>query len=245
MRLGIGAGLGRVERLLPSDLGDFDDSGYVLPGLTIRENIVATDLSEGATDALFRNVDINATSLNREKGYSLESRIAQCVDIANQSNEPIVIWCETNEESDRITKAISGAVDVHGSQSLDEKESRLESFSNGEYKVLVTKPKIAGFGMNWQHCNRTAFASVSYSFESLYQSVRRFHRYGQTKPVTVDVIFSESERPIWDAVQRKQSDHERMKLEMRKSMRRNLQQTRKTETYQNKTQEKLPSWLTA
>jgi superfamily II DNA or RNA helicase len=229
----------------PSDLGDYDDTGYVLPGLTIRENIVASDLADGATDALFRNVEINAASLNKEKAFSLDARVSRCVEIANSSDSPIVIWCETNEESDRITAAIPGAIDVHGSQSLDTKESRLNGFSEGDYKVLVTKAKIAGFGMNWQHCNRTAFASVSYSFESIYQAVRRFYRFGQTQEVEVDVLFSETERSIWETVKRKQSDHERMKLEMRNSMRRNLQESRRTSIYENQTKETLPKWLTA
>lgn len=203
---------------LPSDLGGNDD-GFILPPLRYEVHTVAADVTKDVPDGmLFRIPDQSATAIHKEKRLTLGARVDRAAEIANATTEPVIVWCETNEESSALTKAISDAVEVNGSMSLDAKESALDDFTFGRARVIVTKPKLAGFGLNWQHAKTVIFASISHSYEQHYQAVRRAWRFGQTGQVTAHVVISDTESAIWRNIQRKAADHDLMKAEMAKAM---------------------------
>lgn len=198
----------------PSDLGH-DDAGYVLPELRMIRDVVEVDIATDRGDALFRDLSLSATTVHQEKRRTSTDRAQFVADlVAREPDESWAIWCDTNYDADEIARLIPQAVEVRGSDSIDEKERALEGFSTGAIKILVSKPSICGFGLNWQHCSRIAFASVSFSFESLYQAVRRCWRFGQSRPVEVHLIMSSTESGIWSVLKRKIDQHEAMKREM-------------------------------
>lgn len=199
---------------LPSDLGG-EDYGYVLPEIIREVHIIEADRMTDANEGeLFRIPEMSATSFHKEKRMALHQRCAKAAELANAHDRPVTVWCETNDESAALVKLIPDAVEVHGSQSPEEKERRLLGFADGDYRVMVTKPKLAGFGVNWQHCARAVFASISFSYEQHYQAVRRSHRFGQSHQVKNDIVISDTEATVWQTVQRKSGDHDTMKREM-------------------------------
>jgi len=203
---------------MPSDLGG-DDSGFVLPPLKYRTHIVQSDIMAGAQDGLlFRIPDQSATSIHKEKRLTLVDRVRQAAEIANSETGAVIVWCETNDESSALAAAIPDAIEVRGDMSSEQKEAAIDSFTFGRSRVIVTKPKLAGFGLNWQHATTVIFASISHSYEQHYQAVRRSWRFGQTKPVFAHVVIAETEIPIWQNVQRKAADHEKMKRAMTRAM---------------------------
>lgn len=202
---------------LPSDLGG-DDEGFRLPPLEYETHVIQADVTEEAQGALFRIVDNSATTIHREKRLTLAERVARAAEIANREPGAVVVWCETNAESAALAKAIPDAIEVHGSMTLDAKEAGLNAFTFGERRVIVSKPKLAGFGLNWQHAQCQVFASISHSYEQHYQAVRRLWRFGQRAPVTAHVIISDTEYPMWQNVRRKAKDHDRMKRAMTRAM---------------------------
>lgn len=203
---------------LPSDLGG-DDTGFILPPLSYEIHGVDVDLFANAGDgALIRTIDYSATSIHKEKRLTMADRVARAAGIANGTADPVLVWCETNDESIALAKAIPDAVEVHGSMSVEAKEDGLDGFAIGKYRVLVSKPKLAGFGLNYQHCNTVVFSSVSHSYEQHYQAIRRSWRFGQKRPVTAHMVLAETERPIWANVQRKAADHDKMKKAMAVAM---------------------------
>lgn len=202
---------------LPSDLGG-DDAGYVLPEIDRRVHEVSADRNVNVPEGmLFRIPEMSATSFHAEKRLTLQQRCDKAAELANH-DQPVTVWCETNEESEILSKMIEGSIEVHGALSPEEKERRLLGFAQGEYRAIVTKPKLAGFGVNWQHCAHAVFASISFSYEQHYQAVRRSHRFGQTGIVRNDIVISDTEAQVWNIVQRKSQDHDRMKREMAKAM---------------------------
>ncbi|WP_457819640.1 helicase-related protein, partial [Staphylococcus aureus] len=118
-------------------------------------------------------------------------------------SEQWVIWCHRNEESEKLVSMIADAKDVKGADSVEQKEETIDAFTAGALRVLVTKPSIAGFGMNWQHCNHTAFVGLSDSWEQYYQSIRRFYRFGQKRTVHVHIVSAESEGAVVENIKRK------------------------------------------
>lgn len=203
---------------LPSDLGG-DDTGFILPPVVHRLHTVGVDLTQGVEDGmLFRIPDNSATSIHREKQRTLAERVAQASEIANGTTDAVIVWCERDDESEALAKAIPDAIEVKGSMPADKKEAALEAFSFGERRVIVTKPKLAGFGLNWQHARTQVFASLSHSYEQYYQAIRRSWRYGQTGQVTCHVVIAETEHGIWRNVQRKAADHDKMKRAMSSAM---------------------------
>lgn len=197
----------------PSDLGG-NDEGFILPPLRYHLHTVRADVLAGDFDGLFRIPDGSATSLHKEKRLTLNERVERAASIANDASGAVIVWCETNAESDALVKAIPDAIEVHGSQSPEQKEDALDAFTFGKARVIVTKPKLAGFGLNWQHARTVVFASISHSYEQHYQAVRRSWRFGQTQPVDCHVVIADTEAPIWANVQRKSADHDRMKAAM-------------------------------
>ena len=204
---------------MPSDLGG-DDTGFILPPLHHVMHIVGVDVTQDTGDLLFRIPDNSATSIHREKKLTLQERAEKAASIANEATGPVVVWCERDDESAWITRLIPDAIEVKGSMTVEGKEAGLDAFTFGHARVLVSKPKLAGFGLNWQHCNTQVFASINHSYESYYQAVRRCWRFGQKREVTAHIVLAETERPISANVRRKASDHDRMKAAMAQAMRR-------------------------
>jgi len=192
---------------LPSDVGGCDD-GYVLDPISEVTRVVDAD---APTDgALFRLERSSATSMHAEKRASLDARCGLAAEIANAHDGAAIVWCQRNDESTALARAIPDAVEVHGSLGIDEKEARLTAFAEGRERVLVTKPRMAGFGLNLQHVDCQVFASLNHSFEQYYQAVRRSWRFGQERPVTVHRIVSVAEQSVISNIERKSRDHETM-----------------------------------
>ena len=182
----------------PADLG-FDGSRYILPPMEIISHVVES----APIDDLFAKPVVGLLERNQARKESIDARVEKIAEIVNASTEQWVIWCHRNEESEKLAKLIKGAKDVKGSDSVEQKEASIDSFTDGTLRVLITKPSIAGFGMNWQHCNHTAFVGLSDSWEQYYQAIRRFYRFGQTKSVMVHVVSAESEGAVVENIKRK------------------------------------------
>lgn len=197
----------------PADL-DFNGSAYILPKLNMFEHVVE---SEPTTD-LFADIAVGLLERNKARKDSIDDRVAKCADIVNASDEQWVIWCHRNEEAEKLCKTIYGAVDVSGSDSIEHKEDSVHDFIDGKIRVLVSKPKILGAGMNFQNCHNTAFVGLSDSWEQYYQAIRRFYRFGQDKEVNVHVISAESEGAVVANIKRKEEQNAQMGAEMVKYM---------------------------
>jgi len=227
----------------PSDL-DYDDNGFILPPLNIHQLTVET----GNILSLFGVENLTLEERRRVRQESIEKRVAECAKIVNQSDEPWLIWCDLNAESEALTKAINGAVEIRGSHSPEYKERTMIDFTEGQIKKLITKPSIAGFGMNWQHCCKMAFVGLSDSFEQYFQAVRRCWRFGQTKPVDVYIITADTEGAVVKNIERKERDFREMLSGMiaatQEIVKENVRGTMRDETEYNPTMEMvLPEWL--
>lgn len=186
----------------PADLG-YDASAYNLPPLHVEQITVDSDAKPGAGQ-LFAAEAQTLTERRQARRDSLRQRVAACADLATASREPWVIWCELNAEGDALRAAIPGAVEIRGADTIAHKEQTLADFAAGRVRVLITKPKIAGFGLNWQHCNNIGFVGVSDSWESYYQAVRRCWRFGQQRPVHAYLFVSEQEGAVRTNLARKE-----------------------------------------
>ena len=227
---------------LPSDLGG-DDTGYVLPDVVRKVHKVKADRSENVAEGmLFRIPEMSATSFHEEKRLTLDQRCELAAELATH-DKPVTVWCETNEESTALARMIPGAMEVHGSLDPDEKERRLLGFADGDYRVIVTKPKLAGFGVNWQHCAHAVFASISFSYEQHYQAVRRSHRFGQSETVRNDIVISDTEASIWEAVNVKSKKHDEMKRRMADAMRAAQSEVVRRVKYERPLELAFPAWI--
>ncbi|MHB8916072.1 MAG: DNA-methyltransferase [Thiobacillus sp.] len=197
----------------PQDLG-FDGSAYILPKLNMFDHVVES----ATTDGLFADIALGLLDRNRARKESIDDRVEKCASIVNASTEQFVIWCHRNEEAEKLTKLIAGSVDVSGSDSIEHKETTIESFISGDIRVMISKPKILGAGMNFQHCHNTAFVGLSDSWEQYYQAIRRFYRFGQKNEVNVHVISAESEGAVVENIKRKEEQNATMGAEMVKYM---------------------------
>lgn len=233
----------------PADLG-YDGTGYNLPGLNIIEHIVKTDkLVDGDGQILL--LPQTTQSLNERRAArrnSLQDRVQEAAEIANGVMSQCLVWCDLNDESAALAEAINGAVEVKGDNTPEHKVTSMTGFTNGDVRVLVSKPKIAGWGMNWQNCNEVIFVGLSDSFEAYYQAVRRCWRFGQKKPVNVHIVISDAEGAVKANIERKQADAERMKMELVKHTKSILeadikQTVRISETYTPHISLKIPTWL--
>jgi superfamily II DNA or RNA helicase len=209
----------------PSDLRDsqgnpYSDDGYVLPELCLTEHVVAASDAPPEEGHLFRDARLSATTLHKEMRLTIPQRVALARDlVAAEPQESWVIWCHTNDEADALKAAIPEAIEVRGSDSPEEKESRLTQFSEGRARVIITKASIAGFGLNWAHCARHVYCGMSYSFEEFYQALRRGYRFGLRRPMNAHVIVSRSETGVRAVVMRKQQEHGIMQSKMAAAMR--------------------------
>jgi superfamily II DNA or RNA helicase len=200
----------------PADIG-YNGDAYKLPPVSLRHHVIDAPIEAAFSDGwLFDASATNATSLHRNKRKTIRERASLVAElVAAEPDEAWVVWCESNDESAALKAAIPHFVEVKGSDSPEVKEERLESFSTGKVRGIITKASIAGFGLNWQHSRRMVFASLSFSFEAFYQAVRRIWRFGQSRDVTVHVIISSDEHSVWATVADKMDRHEEMKSAMR------------------------------
>jgi len=191
----------------PSDLG-YEDEGYALPGLIVRHHTIATDAQAVKESGfLFAQEATDLMSRRRARRDSLGHRVALCSEHVNAmpADEPCGVWCDLNDESDALRKAIPGSVEIRGNVDVDEKERRLVAFSEGKTRVLISKASITGWGLNWQHCARTMFVGATDSWESYHQAVRRFYRFGQQREVEVDIYASDVEGSVIKNLMRKEA----------------------------------------
>lgn len=193
----------------PSDMG-YPDDGYILPGLNILDEVVSVEI-EAAPDELFAASIGGVSGRSRVRRETLEARVDRAVQLVEADPaEPWVLWVGMNAEGDALEKAIPGAIQVHGSQSPEDKARLLRGFADGDFRVLITKPKIASFGLNWQHCARIAFVGIGDSYEQYYQAIRRCYRFGQRRVVNAHIIVSELEGTIAENVARKEKQANRI-----------------------------------
>jgi hypothetical protein len=198
----------------PSDLG-YPDDGYDLPPLVKRLHLVETGSFIERNDQYSMLPVIAETMGERQAARrdTIEARVEKAVSLA-PADEPYVFWGNLNAETEGVAQRIPGAVEVRGSDKDADKERKLLDFSEGRIRVLVTKPSICGFGMNWQHCRRTGFIGLNDSFEQVYQALRRFWRFGQTREVIADFVAADTEGAVIANLDRKERDAEHMAEQM-------------------------------
>lgn len=229
----------------PSDLG-YEDGKFNLPSLTIHEVVIET--GQPLDGSLFTVEAQGLAEQRKAARQTLQDRVSACADMVNASDKSFLVWCNLNTESDALKKAIPGAVEVKGSDSNDHKERSALGFANGDIRVLVSKPSIFGFGLNFQICNQMAFVGLSHSFEQYYQAVRRCWRFGQDTPVDVHIITSDLEGAVKANIERKERDADAMIAAMveytRDITQRNVRATVQEVTEYNPTKTMIiPSWL--
>jgi hypothetical protein len=233
----------------PADLG-YDGSAFNLPELNIVEIVTKSSNIEDDSGQMLLFAETVQTLNERRaaRRNSMGDRVRAAADIANSTNEQILVWCDLNAESEALTAAINGAVEVRGSQTPEYKEQAMNGFTDGTNRVLVSKPSIAGWGMNWQQCNTMIFVGLSDSFEAYYQAMRRCWRFGQTRPVTVYIIISEAEGCVKQNIERKQADAQRMTQELVKFTKDILaaeirHTVRMSESYITTERMVIPAWI--
>lgn len=205
----------------PHDIG-FDMEGYDLPPLNIIERQIVTERVENGM--LFNDVAVSAIDFNAELRRTSKERISETLQILLEipEGESVIVWVKQNEEGDILTKLIPGAKQVKGSDTNEYKEQTLLDFADGKFPVLVTKSKIAQYGMNFQNCNNQIFVSLDFSFESLYQSIRRSYRFGQDNQVNAYILSLDTMENVKQSIQRKQNQFDSMQTEMADAMNANL-----------------------
>jgi len=196
----------------PSDIG-YPDDGYDLPPMNISEHEVKT--AKAGDGALFPAPAQTMTERRKAKRDSIAQRVARAAALVNESDEEWIVWCHLNAEQDALESAIiRDCVSVRGADSIEDKESRLSAFAAGRAKILISKPSIAGFGLNLQHTRNMVFVGLDDSFEKFYQAVRRQYRFGQTREVNVHIVTSDGEGAIRANIERKRMQHEEVSAEM-------------------------------
>ncbi|MDE2096826.1 MAG: helicase [Patescibacteria group bacterium] len=233
----------------PSDItGNFkDDDGFLLPPFDVVRHRAKDSRIDRDLQDLFGAPSLSATNIHDLKRQTIEARAEKLGEIVNEEKKKTwIIWVDTDYEADALKSVLPDAVEVRGSQSADEKEEKLEAFSVGKIKHLISKPSLSGFGMDWSHCARMAFVGRSYSYETFYQAVRRCWRYGQKKTVKVHLIVAEGETEIGRVIDRKADDHESMKISMREAMRRAIGQSAVVKSpYAPHHSARLMPWITS
>lgn len=198
----------------PSEIG-YSDEGYILPQLNEIEVIIPIDeTSEDIDEGFFRKIETNATAFHKEKRITAEQRAIKCAEIVNKDDEQYLIWCNTDYEADLLKKYVPTAIEVRGSDKPEHKEQAAIDFVNGNIRVLISKPRIFGYGLNFQNCHNTVFCGLDYSYESYYQSIRRFWRFGQKSEVNAYIVIGSTEQQILNVVREK----EKKQLEMKHNM---------------------------
>jgi len=186
---------------MPSDLG-FSNERYILPELIVNKHTVKNDkiIDLNGQTQLFNIEAKNFHEIRHEQKQTEEKRCLKAIELAQNKNS--VYWCNTNNESSILKSIDKEAVEIIGSQSIDKKEEILLAFANGEIKRLITKAKMTGMGLNWQHCNHSVFFPT-FSYEQYYQAIRRFWRFGQKNDVTIDMVISDGQTKVLLALEQK------------------------------------------
>jgi len=198
----------------PSDIG-FSDDGYILPKLNEIECVVdVNEFNEDLTEGLFRKIETNATAFHKEKRLTADSRAKKCAEIVSSTNDQYAIWCNTDYEADLLKKYIPSAVEVRGSDKPQFKEQAAMDFIDGNIRIIISKPKIFGYGINFQNCFNTVFCGLDYSYENYYQAVRRFWRFGQQNEVNSYIVIGSTEKQILDVIRKKEQRQDEMKKSM-------------------------------
>ena len=182
----------------PADLG-FDATRHKLPELIYHSHVIETE----PENTLFVEPAQGLQDRNKARKDSVDDRVSLAAKIANQMEGQVLVWCNLNDESEKLTKSIQDAVEVKGADKPEHKTASLIGFAHNDVRVLVSKPRIAGFGMNWQNCNQMIFVGLSDSWEAYYQAIRRCWRFGQTKPVHVHVVSADTEGAVVENIRRK------------------------------------------
>ena len=184
----------------PSDIG-YSDDGYILPDLVMFDDVVTNTVHEGFLFAMESSTLAERRASRRD---TIGDRVALAARLCNESEEQWLVWCDFNAEGDALASAIPDSVQVKGSDSNEHKEKALNDFATGKLRVLVSKPSIAGFGMNFQICHNVIFVGLSDSYESFYQAIRRCWRFGQNHSVMCHVIRSDSDGSVVENIKRKE-----------------------------------------
>lgn len=200
----------------PSDIG-FSDEGYKLPKLVMKEEIVHVDETTDSGDELFRHATLSATTMHKELRMTSEARAKRVAELVASNSEPWLVWCNTNDEADKLMELIPEATEVRGSDSAHKKEQAAHDFTHGKIRVLVSKSSIFGYGMNFQRCRNVAFVGLSYSFEDFYQALRRSYRFGQKKEVRAHIVAAQTEGAILQSIHRKIDQHRTMQESMKEA----------------------------
>jgi DNA modification methylase len=211
----------------PEDIG-FHMDGYDLPSLNLIEKQIKTPKRNNGS--LFNDAVVSATNFNGELRLTKFERLEEVVSIVNsRPDENFIIWVKQNEEGDALKKLVPGAIEVKGSDSPAYKEKMLLGFANNEFRILITKSKIAQFGLNYQNCRNQIFASLDFSFESLYQSIRRSYRFGQKNEVNIYMITTDTMSNVIQSINTKQTQFKVMQDEMSKVINEGLNTKNKQE----------------
>jgi hypothetical protein len=228
----------------PRDLGN-DIPGFdLIPLRIVRHQAVEPETP--IMGGLFGG-DVSATGIHDLKRQTIGARADVAAALVSaEPSEPWIVWCDTDYEADALLSLIPNAVDVRGSHSIERKESTLAAFADGSARILISKPSVCGFGLNWQHCARIIFVGRSFSYEAWYQAVRRCWRFGQTREVQVHLIVAEGEDHIGRIIDRKADSHALLRKEMRAAMARAIgRESARRVAYNPQHAGRLPSWLEA
>ena len=204
----------------PADIGFPQDERYTLPPLNFIETEIKVPGRENGK--LFNDTHVSATDFNAELRITKVERMEAVAAIVNASDEPFLVWIKQNEEAELLRKLIPEAVEVRGDEKPEVKEARLLGFAAGEFRVLITKTKIAQFGLNYQHCNNQVFASLDFSFEGLYQAIRRSYRFGQTREVNIFIVTTDTMQNVIQSIKNKENQFTKMQAAMTDAVCQNL-----------------------
>lgn len=227
----------------PEDLG-FDGSRHELPPVEYHSHVIETEVD----GALFVEPALGLQERNKARKESVDKRVRKAADIANSLDGPVLVWCNLNDESERLAELIRDSVEVKGADKPDHKTNSLIGFADGNIKCMVSKPKIAGFGMNFQVCHQMIFVGLSDSWESYYQAIRRCWRFGQTNVVHVHIISADTEGAVVENIRRKDAQNNELGAEMVKHMKTMMEKEifsasiEKTE-YNANQEMGVPEWL--
>lgn len=220
----------------PSDFG-FDDNGFILPALREQDHLVKAErLPDGM---LFALPAIGLKEQREERRRTIQERCEKVAGLVNNTGEPALVWCHLNDEGELLERLIPDCAQVSGQDPDDHKESMFLDFAKGNIRVLVTKPKIGAWGLNFQHCSHVTFFP-SHSFEQYYQGVRRCWRFGQKREVVVDVVTTEGEQEVMRNLQRKAAASDKMFSALVSHMNDSISIDR---SIQFKNEEEVPEWL--
>lgn len=229
---------------LPSDVGG-DDTGFVLAPLSMQEHVVKVDQSIATDGHLYRCPDMSSTGIHKEFRITAKERAKKVVELIKANPyEQWVIWTNTDHDADVITEMMPEILEVRGSDKTSKKEAAILGFIDGNVQYLLSKPSIFGAGLNLQCCSNTVFYGLSYSFEQVYQAIRRFWRYGQKRTVNAHIVIAETEGPVLEAQKRKHRQFEELQVGMVEAMRTEQLKLRHTATrYDHNKPVTIPDWF--